>query len=1033
MQIFKKTLKYFFYFFIGSFIALLVLPFVFKGKLLTFLKEDINKNLHATVNFYDADLSFIRSFPDVRVTIDSLSVTGIDDFEGIELYKADRTSIDVSLSSIFGDNTIPVINNIALSRPTINVVVLDSLRSNYLISKDTSSEVTSYELRLDQYSIENGTLTYQDNTMDLFMVLKGVNHSGAGDLTQDIFDLTTKTNVESLSVKYEGMQYLNNIKTSLDAKINIDFLQSKYTLLDNVIKLNELDVTGDGFVQLQGDDIITKVTFKTASEDFKSFLSMMPNAYTKDFASVKTNGTASISGMVDGTYNGLKNIMPAFDIQIKINKGYVKYPALPQDIKDIHVDMQIKASKPDYRDLLVNIPSFSLKVGNDPISGKILVTQATGNQHIEGYLKSKLQLKNLSQAYPIEGIEELAGLISCDIDFKARMSDINTENYQAIIFKGNMDASNIIYRSQGMPAVRVESATASISPKSMNISGKNMVLGKSDLSMNVNISNPLAMFSTEKAMKIDVTGYSSLLDLNEWMTETTPSSSTPSTEMAPLSIDEDILKNSSIHMNVKMNKVLMNQFTLTNTVLDGDLAANAMKVNKLAAEMDGNDFNISGVLMNAYDYLFNNGTLDGQIDFLSNKLDANQFLVSAPATNATEPVTVIPVPERVRLNINSEIKDLTYTNLNLKNFRGTLEVKDQVVALRDMTTQTLGGTIALEGLYDTNDLSKPDFSVKLDLSKIKFAEAISKIEMLRKAAPIAAYIDGFFNTTLVMKGKLGAEMTPDLATLDASGFLETLSGSLKGFNPLGELADKLGLQELKEVNLANTKNWFEIVQGFIELKEYNKVIKGVDMTISGKHGFGKDMNYNIDLVIPRELLKKNKVTGSLETGLSVMEKEASKLGINISQGPNLFVNVIMTGNIKKPAFKITPKTSKGATVQDAVTSKVNETVTTVKDSIEREIRKKEAELKDTITKRANEELDKLKSKADEAANKALDSIKSKARDVVLNQLDTITKGVIPDSLKQKAKDILDKNSKEEVDKIKDKLKDFNPFKKKQKG
>ncbi|MBL0100943.1 MAG: hypothetical protein IPP49_13660 [Saprospiraceae bacterium] len=48
-------------------------------------------------------------------------------------------------------------------------------------------------------------------------------------------------------------------------------------------------------------------------------------------------------------------------------------------------------------------------------------------------------------------------------------------------------------------------------------------------------------------------------------------------------------------------------------------------------------------------------------------------------------------------------------------------------------------------------------------------------------------------------------------------------------------------------------------------------------------------------------------------------------------------------------------------------------------------------------------------------------------------MDTLTKGVISDSLKQKAKDVLDKKSSEEVDKIKEKLKDFNPFKKKGKG
>ena len=68
-----------------------------------------------------------------------------------------------------------------------------------------------------------------------------------------------------------------------------------------------------------------------------------------------------------------------------------------------------------------------------------------------------------------------------------------------------------------------------------------------------------------------------------------------------------------------------------------------------------------------------------------------------------------------------------------------------------------------------------------------------------------------------------------------------------------------------------------------------------------------------------------------------------------------------------------------------------------------------------------------------AADKALDSIRSKAKDVLTDKIDSITKGTAADSLKKKAQEILDNKAKSEVDKIKEKLKDFDPFKKKGKG
>ena len=164
-----------------------------------------------------------------------------------------------------------------------------------------------------------------------------------------------------------------------------------------------------------------------------------------------------------------------------------------------------------------------------------------------------------------------------------------------------------------------------------------------------------------------------------------------------------------------------------------------------------------------------------------------------------------------------------------------------------------------------------------------------------------------------------------------------------------------------------------------------------------------------------------------------MERGAGKGAINIQQGPEVFLDVLMTGPFKKPNFKIIPRNSQGSTYTDAVDSKAKDIVKNVTDSVKSEIKKKETELRDTITKRANEELEKVKSQVEKTADKAIDSIKAVAKDQVISRLDTLTKGVISDSLKQKAKDILDKKSNEEVDKIKEKLKDFNPFKKKKEG
>ena len=62
MNILKKALKYFGFTLLGLLLAGLLLPYVFKDKLINYLKNDINNSLNAIIDFDDANLSFIKSF-----------------------------------------------------------------------------------------------------------------------------------------------------------------------------------------------------------------------------------------------------------------------------------------------------------------------------------------------------------------------------------------------------------------------------------------------------------------------------------------------------------------------------------------------------------------------------------------------------------------------------------------------------------------------------------------------------------------------------------------------------------------------------------------------------------------------------------------------------------------------------------------------------------------------------------------------------------------------------------------------------------
>ena len=53
-------------------------PFLFKGKILTLAREQVNKNINAHVDFSDVDISLFRHFPRLSIGLENLQIVGTE-------------------------------------------------------------------------------------------------------------------------------------------------------------------------------------------------------------------------------------------------------------------------------------------------------------------------------------------------------------------------------------------------------------------------------------------------------------------------------------------------------------------------------------------------------------------------------------------------------------------------------------------------------------------------------------------------------------------------------------------------------------------------------------------------------------------------------------------------------------------------------------------------------------------------------------------------------------------------------------------
>lgn len=1041
----KKAFKILIFLFLVLIIAAVAIPYFYKDEIVENVKSEINKNLDATVDFEDVSLSLFKSFPDFNFGLEDLSVVGIDVFNGYNLLKAKNINISFDFMSVISADTPLEINGISIVEPIINIKVLQNGKANYDIVKSNDQEEVPVEsaedldflIQLQKYKITNGTLVYDDRFGGTYLEIENLDHEGNGEFTQDIFDITTSTNIGNLTAKSGGITYLKKAKGDFDINLKAEMPNSKFTITENEIALNDLKLYAEGFVQMDGDNINMDIKYSAPKNNFKNLLSMIPSAYSKDFDGVDANGEFELDGYVKGTYDSKSEALPSFLLNLKVDNGDFKYPTLPLGVKGINTNVKINSPSKDLDKMVVDIEKFNMELGNNPFSARAKLWSIISDPHIDTEVDGTIDLSELSRAFPMEGVSNLNGILTSNLKANTSMSAIDSKNYENIEMNGDVSLKNLDYTSDASPRVQIENMKMNFSPKYVQLEEFDAQLGNSDIKAQGTIDNILAYFSPDKTMTGKISLRSNLFDANEWIAiEDTDQPSNETVNNAELE-DIEIFDRFDFTVDGEINKVIYDIYELKNSKLLGNVTPNKVEIKDFSTNIGESDFRVNGKITNLFNYLFENENLRGDINLTSRYINANEFMVTEELPE--ESLEVIPVPENVQLNVNADIGEVLYTNIPLKSIKGKIIVNDEIASIKNGSAQTLGGNVILNGNYNTQNIKEPKFEMDYKVNSLDYQAAFDKLNTFKILAPIGEYIEGKFNTTLKMSGILGKDMLPDLTTLSADGFLQTIDGTLRNFEPVQLFADKLNLDALKSVNLKNTKNWFEVNNGKIEIKEFDYSTKGIDMVIGGTHGLDSDMAYKINAKVPRKILSQNAVGQAANKGLSLLQGQASKLGINLDQGEFVNLNATISGTMSSPKINIQLLGTDGETVSidkvvdqvkkqavDKVSSVIEDKTGVDVQNIEEEIE----EVKEDLSAKADAEIDALKAKSEANINKILIEAEKRAEEARneakklsdktkkegYNQADALVEKAGSNIFKKKAAEIAAKKLKEETDK-----------------
>jgi hypothetical protein len=784
-------------------LILVLLPALFGGRIAERVKAEVNRSVEARVDWRDAGLGLFRNFPNLTLRLDGLTVVGVGRFEGDTLASVRRLGVVLDLASAvrnaLGGSDPIVVRAVELDRPRAALVMLEDGTANWDIMKERAPEAEAgrpLDVSLRRFVIDGGVVTLDNRAGGLRASLVGVNHTLSGDFGSERFDIETHAVVDTATVEFAGITYLDGVRIDLTADVAADRAKRTYTLAEGTaLRLNELLLTASGTVT-SGERLGLDLAFNAPSTRFQEILSLIPAVYARDFESVRTSGSFAVSGQVKGDYG--EDAFPAFSLAARVDSGAFQYPDLPLPARDISLDLAVTNPGGDADSTVVNLRRFHVVLGRNPVNARLLMRTPVSDPDLDAAVTGRLDLADLRRTVKLDGVDELAGRVAADASVRTRMSWLDAGQYDRVAASGTVDVRDLAVRSEAL--------------------------------------------------------------------------------RQPLAISEASLR----------------------------LAPRHTELRSLTATAGSSDLRASGFIDNLLGYVLRDEDLRGSLT-----LNSNRFVLDEWRSEDAE-LDVIPVPPGIDFTIDATVGELLYDKLARRDARGRVRIRDQRATLENFAINTLGGSVSVDGFYETTTPARPTFDVGLRMYQIDIPSAFATFATVRALAPVAKYAQGNFSSDLRLNGPLGADMLPLFEVISGRGSLQTSQLMIRDFPALERLAGRTKLAFLNDPTLRALTSQFEIRDGRLHVQPFTVALGETMMSVTGSNGIDQSLDYALRLEVPRGL-----IGAEANQALTGLVSRAAGAGIDIAAAPAIALGARITGSITDPALSIDVGSAVGSVTQAA--------------------------------------------------------------------------------------------------------------------
>lgn len=707
--------------------ALMVIPTFFKGDILQIIEKQSAKYINAKLKIGDMNLSMFKSFPNLNVALKEVMITGKDEFAGDTVVYIPLFEASVNLKSLIAGDEL-IVNQLLLKNCRIAPTVNSEGKANWdiLLSSDSQTSATTETppdepkgkaergLRLNDIAIENLFITYNDFQHSTYASIADIDLKLNGNFSETNTLIDIFLALQNISYRHQNSVWINKTDLKWQAVIGANLKEMTFDIQKNDLALNDLKLDLTGNIGVGEDKYKLDLQLNAPDTKFASLLAMVPKTLQHYIEGLETSGDFKLNVTAKGEYYA--DHLPALQANLLVNNASVKYPELPEAIRQINIDLNVSNPGGPVDSTQLNLKKLSFDIAGNPFSMYLNISNPN-DPVLAGGAVGVINFSNLKKALPLKDIT-LQGIVTTDMTFNGKYQYIEKEQYEKFIAKGNIILKDLLLVNTEFPeGISIPQGSVTITPAQLNLKQLQAKVFSSDFTLQGNISNYLPYVFKNETLKGNFSLHSNRINLNEFIiAQAKAARQTKSDTTARASADSialtdkptaaegalEIPKNIDVQFTSNISTILFDNLTIRNVKGQISLDNAVATLKNLSMDM------LEGKMVMNGQY----NTANPKIPTVDFKLNISDFDIHA----AYEAFTFLRKSIPVAMNCSGQVSAAM-------NFSSALDKEMSPV----MTTANGGGYLESKGILINDNpamnqlasVMKNDELSRLSISKLK--------------------------------------------------------------------------------------------------------------------------------------------------------------------------------------------------------------------------------------------------------------------------------------------------------------------------